>query len=31
MTRADTSIDLSDAEKRDLIELIQASKPLPES
>ncbi|MCE9661517.1 MAG: site-specific DNA-methyltransferase [Burkholderiales bacterium] len=30
MARPDTAIDLTDAEKRDLIALIQAGKPLPE-
>ena len=30
MARADSPVDLTDAEKRDLIALIQAGKPLPE-
>ena len=30
MPRPDPAIDLTDAEKRDLITLIQADKPLPE-
>lgn len=30
MARSDTAIDLTDAEKRDRIALIQARKPLPE-
>jgi adenine-specific DNA-methyltransferase len=30
MARPEPTLDLSDAEKRDLIALIQAGKPLPE-
>ena len=30
MPRPDPTIDLTDAEKRDLVTLIQAGKPLPE-
>ena len=30
MARHDSTVDLSDAEKRDLIALIQSGKPLPD-